>query len=245
MVPFMAILYIVGATTIIAMNGAVLPEAITVILTAAFTSEGVAGGAVGAMVIGFQRAVFSNEAGIGSASIAHAAVRTRYPATEGLVSMIGPFLDTVIICNLTALVIVTTRLSAPGFLDGYEGIEMTSAAFERLIPWSPYPLALAAILFAFSTLITWSYYGLKGWEYLVGHSIRAGNIFKIIYCLFAALGCMVKVDAVIDFSDALVFLICIPNLAGLYVLAPVVKLELARFLEVVRGPRAETGLKPG
>jgi len=232
MVPFMAILYITGAIVIILMNGSVLPEAMVLIVKSAFSAEAAFGGGVGAMVVGFQRAVFSNEAGIGSASIEHAAVKTRYPATEGLVSMIGPFLDTVIICNLTALVIVTTQLSVPGFFEGHEsGIEMTSAAFQRLIPWSPYPLALAAILFAFSTLITWSYYGLKGWMHLVGDSKRAGNAFKLVYCLFAALGCMLQVDAVLDFSDALVFLICIPNLAGLYVLAPLVKVELARFLE--------------
>jgi len=238
MVPFMAILYISGGLIIILMNSSVLPEAIALIFTSAFTTEGLVGGGVGALVVGFQRAVFSNEAGIGSASIAHAAVRTRFPATEGLVSMIGPFLDTVIICNLTALVIVTTQLSVPGFFDGIDGgIEMTSEAFQRLIPWSPYPLALAAILFAFSTLITWSYYGLKGWQYLVGDSRIAGNAFKIVYCVFAAIGCMIQVDAVLDFSDALVFLICIPNLAGLYVLTPVVKVELARFMAHVRETR--------
>ncbi len=235
LVPMMAILYLICALVVIALNGAVLPEAIATIVAGAFTAKGVAGGAVGAMIVGFQRAVFSNEAGIGSASIAHSAVKTRHPATEGLVAMFEPFIDTIVICNLTALVIVTTQLAAPDLFNGVAGgIEMTSLALERQVAAFPYLLAIAAVLFAFSTLITWSYYGLKGWTFLVGDSRRADLAYKLAYCLCAALGCMVKVDAILDFSDAFVFIICIPNLAGLYVMAPVVKAELGRFLAHVR-----------
>jgi len=240
LVPLMALVYFFCAATVVALNAAVLPEAIQTIVAGAFTAEGMAGGAVGAMVIGFQRAVFSNEAGIGSASIAHSAVKTRYPATEGLVAMFEPFLDTIVICNLTALVIVTTQLSAPGLLDGIAGgIEMTSASMARQVAAFPYLLAVAAALFAFSTLITWSYYGLKGWTYLVGESRRADTIYKLGYCFCAAMGCMIKVDAILDFSDAMVFIICIPNLAGLYIMAPVVKGELRRFLAHVKDTAPE------
>ena len=181
------------------------------------------------MIIGFQRAVFSNEAGIGSATIAHSAVRTDEPLTEGFVSLLEPFIDTIVICNVTALVIITTLYYDPAFTQGLDGIEMTSAAFERNISWSPYPLAVAAMLFALSTMVSWSYYGLKGWTYLVGEGTGKTHAFNFVFCAFVALGCTIQLDAVLDFSDALVFLICVPNLFGLYVLAPVVQKRLDRY----------------
>ena len=124
------------------------------------------------MIIGFQRAVFSNEVGIGSASIAHSAVRTDEPVTEGYVSLLEPFIDTIVICTITALVIGTSQVAQPGFAGDATGVAMTSLAFERQFSWFPYPLALAAVLFAFSTMIAWSYYGIKGWSYLFGESPR-------------------------------------------------------------------------
>ena len=229
LVPFMAILYLSGGVVMLIMNAEALPWAFAQMLEGAFTAKGVAGGGLGAMVIGFQRAVFSNEAGIGSATIAHSAVRTSEPLTEGFVALLEPFIDTVVICTVTALVIITTTYYEPGFASGLGGIEMTSAAFERNISWSPYPLALAATLFALSTMVSWSYYGLKGWTYLVGHSPRSENVFKVVFCLFVVLGSTIQLDAVLDFSDALVFLICVPNLIGLYVLAPVVQQRLAAY----------------
>ena len=225
-VPFMAIFYCLFALIVIFMNFASIPQAIANIFTGAFTGEGVAGGALGAMIIGFQRAVFSNEAGIGSASIAHAAVKTNEPVTEGYVSLLEPFIDTIVICTITALVIGTSQVADPNFAGDATGVAMTSAAFERQLSWFPLPLAFAAVLFAFSTMISWSYYGLKGWTYLFGESMTGQTIYKIIFCVFVALGCMVQLGPILDISDALVFLICVPNILGLYFLAPIVKKEL-------------------
>ncbi len=229
LVPFMALLYLVAAIMVLLLNAEAIPWAYGQMIRGAFTGDGIAGGALGAMIIGFQRALFSNEAGIGSASIAHAAVRTDEPLTEGFVALLEPFLDTVVICHATALVVITTMYYDPGFASGLGGIELTSAAFGRALIWSPPLLALAAALFALSTMLAWSYYGLKGWTYLVGENRRAEIGFNAVFCAFVALGCMIRLDAVLDFSDALVFLICVPNLIGLYVLAPVVAKRLREY----------------
>lgn len=229
-VPFMAIFYCLFAIIVIIMNVAHLPQAIANIFAGAFTAEGVAGGALGAMIIGFQRAVFSNEAGIGSASIAHSAVKTKQPVTEGYVSLLEPFIDTIVICTITALVIGTSHVAAPGFAGDATGVAMTSAAFQRQISWFPYALAIAAMLFAFSTMISWSYYGLKGWSYLFGESDSSKKIYNTLFCIFVALGCTVQLGPILDISDAMVFLICVPNILGLYFLAPVVKKELNGYL---------------
>lgn len=233
-VPFMAIFYCFFALIVIFMNGSAIPEAISNIFSGALTGEGVAGGALGALIIGFQRAVFSNEAGIGSASIAHAAVRTKEPVTEGMVSLLEPFIDTIVICTITAMVIGTTAVANPGFAGDLTGIAMTSAAFESQISWFPIPLAFAGMLFAFSTMISWSYYGLKGWTYLFGEGANGQMIYKIIFCVFVALGCVVQLGPILDISDALVFLICVPNILGLYFLAPIVKRELDSYMEKIR-----------
>jgi len=225
-VPFMAIFYCLFAIIVILMNASTIPTAIGNIFNGAFTGEGVAGGALGAMIIGFQRAVFSNEAGIGSASIAHSAVRTDEPITEGIVSLLEPFIDTIVICTITALVIGTAQVAAPDFAGTAQGVAMTSAAFEREFSWFPIPLAFAALMFAFSTMISWSYYGLKGWTYMFGESERGQTIYKLIFCAFVALGCVVQLGPILDISDALVFLICVPNILGLYFLAPIVKREM-------------------
>ncbi|HUV23702.1 MAG TPA: alanine/glycine:cation symporter family protein [Gammaproteobacteria bacterium] len=228
-VPFMAIFYCLFSIIVILMNVGSLPQAIANIFTGAFTGEGVAGGALGAMIIGFQRAVFSNEAGIGSASIAHSAVRTDEPVTEGIVSLLEPFIDTIVICTITALVIGTAQVAAPDFAGDSIGVAMTSAAFEREFSWFPIPLAFAALMFAFSTMISWSYYGLKGWTYLFGEDERGQTIYKILFCVFVALGCVVQLGPILDISDALVFLICVPNILGLYFLAPIVKREMISY----------------
>ncbi len=228
-VPFMAVFYMVCALVIIGMNYEALPFAFHAIVTGAFDASAMSGGAIGVMIVGFQRAVFSNEAGIGSAAIAHSAVRTNEPMSEGYVALLEPFIDTVVICTLTALVIVTTLYYVPDLTQGLGGIEMTSAAFERNISWSPATIAVAGILFAFSTMIAWAYYGLKGWTYLVGESRIADLGFKLVFCLFVVLGCSIQLSAVLDFSDALVFLICIPNIFGLYMLAPMLKRRLAEY----------------
>ena len=233
-VPFMAALYCGSALIIIALNAAYLPSALLAILTGAFTGAGVKGGALGVMVIGFQRAVFSNEAGIGSASIAHSAVKTDEPVTEGVVALLEPFIDTIVICTITALVITTSQLADPQFAQGAEGVAMTSAAFARHISWFPYLLAVAAVLFALSTMISWSYYGLKGWSYLFGEGALGHAIYKAMFCLFVFLGPVISLGPILDISDALVFLICLPNIFGLYLLAPKVKAEMERYFARVR-----------
>lgn len=235
LVPFMGMLYLVGALVVILLQVEHLPGAMMAIVAGALSPQGVAGGVVGTMVVGFQRAVFSNEAGIGSASIAHAAVRTDRPATEGLVALFGPFVDTVVICTLTALVIGVTAQADAAFLtrSTYEGVGMTSEAFRRAVGWSPYPLAVAALLFAFSTALAWSYYGLKGWTSLVGDGPRTRTAFNLVFCAFVAVGAAIELDSVLDFSDAMVFVLCVPNILGLVLLTPVVKEELARFQERV------------
>jgi AGCS family alanine or glycine:cation symporter len=229
LVPFMAIGYVMIALLIIALNAERLPWAISAIFTEAFDPQAMSGGFVGVMILGFQRAVFSNEAGIGSAAIAHAAVRTDQPATEGHVALLEPFIDTVVICTLTALVILTT-IYEPGLAGaGIQGVELTARAFASTLPWSTVPLSIVALLFAFSTIISWSYYGLKGWTYLLGEGRAKELIFKTVFCAFVALGCTVQLGAVLEFSDAMVFLIAVPNIIGLYLLAPTVKRELVSY----------------
>ncbi len=231
LVPFMAGLYVVSALAVIALNVAALPQAITNIFMQAVAPDAVAGGAIGAMVVGMKRAVFSNEAGIGSASIAHAAVKTHLPASEGLVGLFEPFIDTVVICTLTALALGVATVTWPELAtSGLQGVALTSDAFRRTVWWFPYPLALAAVLFAVSTMLSWSYYGLKGWAYLFGENPRLKAIYKVIFCVFVALGATIQLDAVLSFSDAMVFLLCLPNMLGLLVLAPVVRAEMAKLV---------------
>ena len=229
LVPFMVVLYLIGASAVILMNINAVPGAVVRIIEGAFTAEGVAGGAVGAMILGFKRAAFSNEAGLGSAAIAHSAVQTSKPVTEGFVALLEPLIDTVIICSMTALVLTTTVYTSDQVGQGLAGIELTSAAFESAIPWSPYPLSIAALLFAFSTMIAWSYYGLKGWTYLLGEGPRKEVIFQATFCIFVVLGAMIKLESFLDLADALIYVMAVPNLLGLYLLAPIVKRELMEY----------------
>jgi AGCS family alanine or glycine:cation symporter len=239
LVPMMALAYVALGSLVIIINADRLPWAIRAIFTEAFDPGAVAGGFIGVMILGFQRAVFSNEAGIGSAAIAHSAVRTNEPATEGYVALMEPFIDTVVICTLTALVILTTIYEPSLSEAGVQGVELTSQAFASTLGWSTVPLSLIAVLFAFSTMISWSYYGLKGWTYLFGEGRTGETVFKLIFCGFGALGCTVQLGAVLDFSDAMVFLIALPNLVGLYLLAPVLKRELREYRQ--RMARQTTG----
>ena len=229
LVPAMALLYVTMAMLVIGLNADRLPAAFAAIWQGAFTPDGVAGGALGALVIGFRRAVFSNEAGIGSAAIAHATARTAQPASEGLVALLEPFIDTVVICTMTALVITTTIYDPALATGDISGIELTTRAFASTLGWSPLPLAVAAILFAFSTMIAWAYYGLKAFTYLAGEGRWQDLGFKFTFCAFVVVGASIDLGAVIDLSDALVFVVAIPNLIGLYLLAPVVRRELARY----------------
>ena len=229
LVPFMTLIYVVGALLVIIINADKVPWAISAIFTEAFNPSAMSGGMLGIMILGFQRAAFSNEAGIGSAAIAHATVKTQEPITEGYVGLMEPFIDTVVICTLTALVILTTVYETSMVNEGIQGIALTSQAFSSTLSWSVLPLSFIAILFAFSTILSWSYYGLKGWTYIVGESVWAENIFKIFFCIFIALGCVINLSAVLEFSDALIFIVALPNILGLYILAPIIKIELTSY----------------
>jgi len=224
-VPFMGVVYVLAGLAIIAINAPAVPGALALIVTGAFSPEGVAGGVVGVLFQGFKRAAFSNEAGIGSAAIAHAAVRTNRPVTEGLVALYEPFVDTVIVCTITALVIVVTGSWNPS-IDPSQGVALTSAAFESAISWFPWVLTVAVLLFAFSTMISWSYYGLKAWTYLFGESVLTDAVYKILFLVFVVIGSSMQLGAVIDFSDAMIFAMAFPNILGIYFLLPVVRREL-------------------
>ena len=245
-VPVMAVIYVFAALVIILMNADKVPGAFGEIFRGAFTDVGIVGGVVGALIQGFKRAAFSNEAGVGSAAIAHSAVKTNEPITEGLVSLLEPFIDTVVICTMTALVIIITGqlqidanqmyvLNEAGAQiathDGLSGVGLTSRAFESAFSWFPLVLALAVVLFAFSTMISWSYYGLKAWTYLFGEGKTKELIFKIIFCGFVVVGAATKLGPVIDFSDAAIFAMALVNIVGLYFLMPIVKTDLASYFE--------------
>ena len=234
LVPVMAVLYVVSCVIVITLSAEHLPGALQLVVSEAFTGQAASGGALGAVIIGFQRALFSNEAGIGSASIAHAAVKTEAPASEGITALLEPFIDTVVICSLSSLVILTTAMPHNLMGSGLAGIELTSAAFAWHFAWAPYVIAVAALLFAFSTTLAWSYYGLKGWTYLVGEGRFRALIFQLVFCGFIALGCMLELSAVLDFSDAMVFLIAVPNILALYLFAPMVKREVEHYVASVR-----------
>lgn len=227
LVPAMAIIYIAASLVILGIFFDQIPTAFNLIITGAFSPEGVAGGFIGVLIQGFRRAAFSNEAGIGSAAIAHSAVRTKEPVTEGYVALLEPFIDTVVICTMTALVIVITGMYLQ---DGLNGVQLTSAAYAEALPWFPYILAIAVILFAFSTMLTWSYYGAKSWTYLFGENRFMDLLFKLIFCLFIILGCTMQLGAVLDFSDSMIFAMALANIVGLYLLAPVVKREVQSYI---------------
>ncbi len=243
-VPFMGIMYVGAALIILLVNYDKIGWAFGQIFAGAFTGLGVAGGMVGALIQGFKRAAFSNEAGVGSAAIAHSAVRTKEPITEGFVSLLEPFIDTVVICTMTALVIIITGqlmidpatgnyLVENGTImtvDGTSGVSLTSAAFASAIGWFPYLLAIAAVLFAFSTMISWSYYGLKAWTFLFGEGKSKEITFKVIFCIFVIIGAAANLGPVIDFSDAAIFAMAVVNILGLYFLMPIIKLELNSYL---------------
>jgi len=258
-VPFMGILYVGTALLILAINWQMIGWAFGQIFAGAFTGLGVTGGVVGALIQGFRRAAFSNEAGVGSAAIAHSAVRTKEPVTEGTVSLLEPFIDTVVICTMTALVIVISGVlvTDPGTglyvveegaivtEGGVSGVELTSSAFATGLPWFPYVLALAVVLFAFSTMISWSYYGLKAWTYMFGEGYAKELIFKLIFCVFVVIGAAAQLGAVIDFSDAMIFAMAVVNIIALYVLLPVVRREVNSYFDRLRSGEIRKYSGPG
>jgi AGCS family alanine or glycine:cation symporter len=236
-VPFMVGLYVLAALIILALNIHHIPTAFSQIVAGAFTPLGITGGIVGVLVQGVRRAAFSNEAGIGSAAIAHSAVRTDYPASEGIVALLEPFIDTVVICTMTALVIVITNFDGGIMMYGQaesDGVAATSRAFATVLPWFPYLLTVAVILFAFSTMLSWSYYGLQAWMFLFGRSKISSFSYKVIFCIFVVIGSSASLGAVVGFSDAMIFAMAIPNLIGLFFLMPVVRNELRSYVAMTK-----------
>lgn len=231
-VPFMAGLYVLFALIIIGMNFGNVGDVFVEIYNGAFNAPAVKGGIIGVLIVGFQRAAFSNEAGVGSASIAHSASKTNEPVSEGTVALLEPFVDTVVVCTMTALVLVFT-----GFADGtsgLEGSELTSAAFGSVFPWFKVVLVIAIFLFAFSTMISWSYYGLKAWTYLFGGSKAADYSYKAIFLVFIVIGSSVGLGAVLDFSDLMILGMAFPNILGLLLLSKEVRLEMIDYFERIK-----------
>ena len=227
-VPFMAVVYVLAGLAIILMNITLVPSAIGQIIDGAFTAEGISGGVIGVLFQGFKRAAFSNEAGVGSAAIAHSAVQTSRPVTEGFVALYEPFVDTIVVCTITALVIIITGTWDPS-VDPSAGVQLTSTAFESAFSWFPYVLTIAVLLFAFSTMISWSYYGLKSWTFLFGENKFTDATYKLLFLFFVVIGSSMQLGSVIDFSDAMIFAMAFPNLLGCYFLLPVVKKELNEY----------------
>jgi AGCS family alanine or glycine:cation symporter len=227
-VPLMCGVYIVGCLTVILMNWENVPAGLSAIFTQAFAPDAVYGGFLGTLVVGFQRAAFSNEAGVGSAAIAHSAAKTPYPVREGIVALLEPFIDTIVVCTMTALVIVMSGAYAnPAYADliaGNNGATLTSRAFGEDIAWFPYVLSLAVFLFAFSTMISWSYYGERCWSWLFGD--HTSGIYRIIFVIFVFLGSIITATNVLDFGDLMILGMAFPNVLGLFLLSGKVRAAL-------------------
>jgi AGCS family alanine or glycine:cation symporter len=256
-VPFMALLYLLACLYILGANFSLIDDAVSLILKEAFnpTAIGV-GGVIGVLLVGFKRAAFSNEAGAGSASIAHSAVKTKYSASEGLVALLEPFIDTVVICSMTALVIIIFNFGGDAsgatvfqyggdgagavMIDGvaYEGAGITSKAFAQYIPYSNVFLTVAVVLFAVSTMISWSYYGLQSWKFLFGRGKAADMAYKLLFLLFVIIGASASMNSIWAFSDAMIFAMVFPNMVGLYFLFPVVKKQLKRYTDAIKESNA-------
>jgi len=243
LVPFMAGIYLLACLIILGMHFDAIPNAVYQIITEAFNPTAGLGGLLGVLVVGFRRAAFSNEAGAGSASIAHSAVRTKYSASEGLVALLEPFIDTIVVCTMTALVIIIFN-SEGAFAYGSQdviingqnlsGATLTSYAFEQSISWFPTVLTVAIFLFAISTMISWSYYGLQAWMYLFGKSKIAEISYKVIFLMFIVIGASANMSAVWGFSDAMILAMIFPNIIGLFFLYPVVKKQMMRYEKAIK-----------
>ncbi|MDQ3698052.1 MAG: alanine:cation symporter family protein [Gemmatimonadota bacterium] len=240
-VPLMCLVYVGGALVVILMNAAIIPAAFATIFTQAFTPDAVYGGFIGTLVIGFQRAAFSNEAGAGSAAIAHSAAKTEYPVREGIVALLEPFIDTVIICTMTALVIVITGAYAnPEYADliaDNKGAALTSRAMAEHVSWFPYVLSFAVFLFAYSTMISWSYYGERCWVWMFGD--RTSQIYRVMFLVFVFLGSIITSTNVLNFGDLMILGMAFPNLIGVYLLSGRVRAALDSYWSKYRAGELE------
>lgn len=241
-VPFMAAFYVIVALIIVFINIKDFDNAMVLIWNGAFNASALKGGIIGVLIVGFQRAAFSNEAGVGSASIAHSAAKTPFPISEGMVALLEPFVDTVIICTMTALVIIFTGYYDPATAQGLDGSQLTSFAFGSVFSWFPYLLMVAIFLFAFSTMISWSYYGLNGFKFLFGRGINkvfksekaTKNIYYLFFLAFIIIGASSTLGSVMDFSDMMILTMAFPNILGLIILAPEVKRDLNNYLHKLK-----------
>lgn len=226
-VPFMASIYIIACIIVIGANIENILPAFSAIIEGAFSPSALKGGVIGVLILGFQRAAFSNEAGIGSAAIAHSAAKTNNPPSEGFVSLLEPFIDTVVVCTLTALVLIFTGKHE---VAGMAGAQLTSDAFGTVITWFPYVLTGAIFLFAFSTMISWSYYGMRAWTYLFGKSKKTEMAYKLLFLIFIVIGASVSLGAVLDFSDMMILAMAFPNIIGLYLMSGEVRQDLKEYM---------------
>ncbi|MCA9065483.1 MAG: alanine:cation symporter family protein [Planctomycetaceae bacterium] len=249
-VPFMCGVYVLACLAILFRNLGQIPTAFGTIVSSAFSMEAGWGGLVGVLIQGFKRAAFSNEAGVGSAAIAHSAARTDYAVREGIVSLLEPFIDTVVVCTMTALVIVITgaydyqnpnfdpemkanyTFADDGSVSGIQGAALTSVAMDKQIPYFRYVLAVATALFAFSTMISWSYYGERCWAYLFGDN--ASMSYKVVFLIFSFLGSVISAPNVLDFGDLMIFGMAIPNVLGLFLLSGKVRGKLDDYWRLLK-----------
>lgn len=236
LVPMMGILYLTAGLIVIAIHYANIPEAFAIMFQKAWDPSAGFGGFLGVLLVGVQRAAFSNEAGLGSAAIVHANAKTDDAVSQGFVGMLGPFIDTVIICLVTALVIVIS--GAYKEFDGMAGVELTAAALESGISWFPYVLALTVFLFAYSTMITWSYYGVKAVTFLFGEKDWVEMAYKLFFCLCIIIGASSQLDNIIAFTDAMILSMGIPNIIGLYLLAPLIRKDTKEYIARFKASRA-------
>ncbi len=242
-VPAMCAIYVLGCLYILSLYSAQIPDAFATIFTSAFTPEAGYGGFVGVMVTGLQRAAFSNEAGVGSAAIAHSAAKSQYPVQEGIVALLEPFIDTVVVCTMTALVIVITgAYDNPNYMElieGNQGAALTSRAMGEIIPWFPMVLSLSVGLFAFSTIISWSYYGERCFTYIFGE--KYSMFYKLLLCVVIFLGAITTATNVLAFGDLMILGMAFPNILGVYFLLPRVRQELNSYMEKVKEGKIGAG----
>ncbi|HEA21889.1 MAG TPA: amino acid carrier protein [Pricia antarctica] len=240
-VPLMASIYVLAALAVIIMNIQNVAPAFAAIVDGAFTPSALKGGVIGVLVVGFQRAAFSNEAGVGSAAIAHSTAKTNNPPSEGFVALLEPFIDTVVVCTLTALVLIFTGMHE---VEGMAGAQLTSDAFGSQISWFPYVLGIAVFLFAFSTMISWSYYGMRAWTYLFGKSEKSELTYKLLFLVFVVIGASVSLGAVLVFSDMMILAMSFPNIIGLYIMSGEVKADLEVYWQKLKGNELYKTKKP-
>ena len=232
-VPLMVLIYLAASLWILISNASAVPDAIAIIFHEAFAPTAAVGGTIGVLVQGFKRAAFSSEAGIGSAAIVHSTASVKYPVRQGMVALYEPFIDTIVICTMTALVIVTTGVYDPAgefanLVASKQGAALTAAAYGTVISWFPIILSFSIVLFAFSTMISWSYYGERSWTYLFGEKYTL--VYKLIFISFTVIASVTSASALLEFSDLLILTMALPNIIGLYILQGDVKANLNAYL---------------